>query len=196
MVIAPHEWAAQPFLGLRNNPMQYAAPVECDVPLASALQPRLVAAAYFCDSYRATLTTPPADVVEIFFSIFGHHPRWIKLALVLRNRIAKRCGLSVPTETEVMDPLRRRNYKAGDIIGPWPIYCVNDHELIAGRDNGHLDFRLSILREPGGPNPSVVVSTVCVAHNWFGKAYLFFIVPFHRWGVKYIISRALRAGRL
>jgi hypothetical protein len=33
-------------------------------------------------------------------------------------------------------------------------------------------------------------------HNWFGRAYLFFIVPFHRWGVKYIIKRALRAGRL
>ena len=176
--------------------MQYAAPVECDVPLASALQPRLVAEAYFCDSYRAPLTPPPAGVVEIFFSIFGHHPGWIKHALVLRNRLAKRCGLSVPTEAEIMAPARRQTYEVGDTIGPWPIFSVTDNELIAGRNNAHLDFRLSILRELGGTSPCVVVSTVCTVHNWFGKVYLFFIVPFHRWGVKYIITRALRAGRL
>jgi len=176
--------------------MKYATPVECEVPLASALQPRLVGAAYFHDSYRAPLTSPPANVVAIFFSIFGHHPRWIKLALVLRNRVARWCGLSVPSDAEVMAPHRRQTYRVGDTIGPWPIFSIAENELIAGRDNGHLDFRLSILRELGEPRASVVVSTICVVHNWFGRAYLFFIVPFHRWGVKYIIKRALRAGRL
>ncbi len=171
-------------------------PVECKVPLASALQPQLVATAYFCDSYRTPLQAPPADVVEVFFAIFGHHPRWIKLALILRNRIARLCGLSVPADADVMAPSRKGTYKVGDLIGPWPIFSVDEHELIAGRDNGHLDFRLSILRELGAQSPAVVVSTVCVVHNWFGKTYLFFVVPFHRWGVKYIIARALRAGRL
>lgn len=166
------------------------------MPLVSALQPRLVAAAYFCDSYRAPLTAPPAGVVEIFFSIFGHHPGWIKYVLVLRNRLAKWCGLSVATDAEIMTPVRRLSYAAGDTIGPWPIFSVTDNELIAGRDNGHLDFRLSVLRELGGTSPSVVVSTICIVHNWSGKVYLFFIVPFHRWGIKYIITRALRAGRL
>jgi hypothetical protein len=183
-------------LGVRNSPMRHAAPVECDVPQSSALQPRLVAASYFSDAYRAPLTVPPAEVVDIFFSIFGHHPRWIKLALVLRNRVARLLGLAVPSDAEVMAPVRRHTYEVGDTIGPWPIFSVSDNELIAGRDNEHLDFRLSILRESGGPKPAVVVSTVCVVHNWFGKVYLFFIVPFHKWGVKHIITRALRAGRL
>jgi len=178
--------------------MRFAAPapVECDVPEASALQPQLVAIAYFRDSYRASLTSPPPGVVEIFFGIFGHHPRWIKLALVLRNRVAKSCGLAVPAESDILEPPRKETYQVGDIIGPWPIFSVNENELIAGRNNGHLDFRLSILRELEGQSPSVVVSTICVVHNWIGKVYLFFIVPFHRWGVKYIIARALRAGRL
>lgn len=176
--------------------MTHAAPVECNDPSASALQPHWVAAAYFCDSYRAALKSPRANVADIFFSIFGHHPRWIKLVLVLRNQIAKWCGLSVPTVDEIMAPHQRPSYKVGDSIGPWPIFSVNQNELIAGRDNSHLDFRLSILRELDGPSPSVVVSTVCVVHNLFGKVYLFFIVPFHRWGVKFIITRALRAGRL
>ena len=172
------------------------AAVQCDVPLASALWPSAVAAAYFRDAWRAPLKTPPAEVVDIFFSIFGHHPRWIKLALIFRNRIAGAFGLSVPADSDILRPQRRESYRVGDTVGPWPIYTLTDRELIAGRNNGHLDFRLSVLRELDGPGPTVVVSTVCVVHNWFGKAYLFFIVPFHKWGVAYILSRALRAGRL
>jgi Protein of unknown function (DUF2867) len=185
-----------PTVGIRIGLMPHAALVECHVPPASALHPRWVAAAYFCDAYRAPLTAPPASVVELFFGIFGHHPRWIKLALLSRNRIAKLCGLSVPADADVMEVRQQQTYQVGDTIGPWPIHSINERELIAGRDNGHLDFRLSILRELDGAAPCVVVSTVCLVHNWYGKAYLFLIVPFHRWGVQYIIARALREGRL
>jgi hypothetical protein len=170
--------------------------VECDVPEASALRPTLVAKAYFRDSYRAPLTSPPHGVIEIFFGIFGHHPKWIKLALVFRNRIGKRFGLAVASDSDILAPPRKEMYQAGDIIGPWPIFSLTEDELIAGRNNGHLDFRLSICREVEGHCHYVVVSTVCVVHNWSGKAYLFVIVPFHEWGVKYIITRAIRAGRL
>lgn len=176
--------------------MRALSPVECDVPLASALHAQFTPCATFRDAYRAPLQTPPPGVIDLFFGIFGHHPAWIKLALVVRNRVAGRFGLAVPGDHEVLNPRRRERYEVGDTIGPWPIYSVNESELIAGRNNGHLDFRLSVLRELEGPTPTVVVSTVCVVHNWFGRAYLFFIAPFHRWGVKYIISRALRAGRL
>ncbi len=176
--------------------MPFTEPVACDVPTASALGPALVAAAYFCDAYRAPLQTPPPGVVDIFFSIFGHHPRWIKVALLMRNRTAKLCGLAVAAESDILEPARRETYQAGDIIGPWPVFSLNDDELIAGRNNRHLDFRLSIFRQVDDQAPWVVVSTVCLVHNWTGQVYLFFIVPFHKWGVKYIITRALREGRI
>jgi hypothetical protein len=95
-----------------------------------------------------------------------------------------------------MQPQQRQHFEVGDTIGPWPIYSLTVSELVAGRDNGHLDFSLSILRELEGPSAFAVVSTICVVHNGFGKAYLFFVDPLHRWGVKYIISRALPEGRL
>lgn len=172
------------------------SPTECSIPTASALQPALVGAAYFCDAYRAPLSVPPGSVVDIFFSIFGHHPQWIKTTLLLRNRIAKWCGLSVAADSDIIRPPPLADYQVGDTIGPWPIFSITDDELIAGRDNRHLDFRLSILRELQGLRPTVVVSTICITHNAFGKAYLFCIIPFHRWGVKYIMTNALRAGRL
>ena len=176
--------------------MRCDAPIECEVPLASALHAGFLPAAQFRDAYRAPLQTPPASVVDLFFGIFGHHPFWIKTALVLRNRVARLFGLAVAADDEVLQPKRREHYEAGDTIGPWPIYSINESELIAGRDNGHLDFRISVLREVDGSSPFFVVSTVCVVHNWPGKLYLFVITPFHKWGVKFIISRALRAGRL
>ncbi|MEA2912314.1 MAG: hypothetical protein QOJ15_4395, partial [Bradyrhizobium sp.] len=41
-----------------------------------------------------------------------------------------------------------------------------------------------------------IVSTICTAHNVFGKIYLFFIIPFHRNGVRTLMSNAVVAKRL
>jgi Protein of unknown function (DUF2867) len=171
-------------------------PHECEIPLASALRPRWVEDAYFSDAYRAPLKSPPPSVTDIFRSIFGHPPKRIKHALLLRNRIAKQFGLDVPSKDLILEPEWRERYQAGETIGPWPILGIDDTELIVGRNNRHLDFRLSIFRELGIDQPSVVISTVCVTHHWSGKIYLFFVVPFHRWGVQYLIKRALLTGRL
>jgi len=32
--------------------------------------------------------------------------------------------------------------------------------------------------------------------NAFGRVYLFFIIPFHKWGVQRLIANAAAAGRL
>ena len=79
---------------------------------------------------------------------------------------------------------------------PWPIYYLGESELIAGRDNKHLDFRLSIHTHKSGQATFATVSTVCRAHNQFGRVYLRVIAPFHKWGVKRLLARAVSAGRL
>ena len=40
--------------------------------------------------------------------------------------------------------------KEGDKIGPWPVFFVGENEIIAGRDNKHMDFRLSVLKVRSG----------------------------------------------
>ena len=170
--------------------------VECEVPSSSVLERHVIAAAYFRDSYRAPLRHQRASMVELFFAIFGHHPRWMKLALIVRNRVASFCGLDAPTASEIMNPEVKSTYVVGEKIGVWQIFALTTNELIAGHNDKHLDFRLSVLREVGGEHGSVVVSTICTVHNRFGRVYLFFIVPFHRWGVQQLLSRAVIAGRL
>lgn len=170
--------------------------VECEVPSSSVLERSVVDAAYFRDSYRVPLRQPRASMVEIFFVIFGHLPRWMKFSLIVRNRVASFCGLDAPTASEIMNPEVKNSYVVGEKIGVWPLFALTANELVAGRNNKHLDFRLSVLREVGVERDSVVVSTICTVHNRFGKVYLFFIVPFHRWGVQLLLSRAVAAGRL
>jgi len=168
--------------------------IECDLPTSSALSRDAIRNADFHDSYRAPLTRPELGIVEIFFALFGHAPIWMKILLIVRNAAAKAFGLEAPTVGEIMKPTVRSEYRVGDKIGPWPIFFIADNEIVAGRNNKHLDFRLSVLKD--GDATSVVVSTICSVHNAFGKIYLFFIVPFHRTGVRSLISNAIAAGRL
>lgn len=170
--------------------------VECEVPVSSVLERRLVDAAYFRDAYRAPLRKQGASMVEIFFAIFGQLPGWLKWALILRNWIASFCGLEAPTAEEIMHPELKSSYLVGEKIGVWPIFAITSNELVAGRNNRHLDFRVSVLREFNGEQVNVVVSTICTVHNSFGRVYLFFITPFHRWGVQQLLTRALIGGRL
>jgi hypothetical protein len=170
--------------------------VACEVPSLSVLDRNLIESAFFHDSYRAPLSRAPAGVVDVFFAIFGHHPKWLKAALVFRNWLASRVGLEAPTTAEIMRPQFKASYSVGEKIGPWPIFHITETELIAGRDNKHLDFRLSILKELSGTGSSAVVSTVCTTHNTFGKLYLLLVIPFHKWGVQRLMSRALAQGRL
>jgi hypothetical protein len=170
--------------------------VECDVPSSSILSRDLIDSSYFHDSYRAPLTRTDLGIVDIFFAVFGHSPLWVKVLLVARNAIARLAGLEAATVAEIMKPKIRKTYGVGDKIGAWPVFFIGDNEIVAGRNNKHLDFRLSLLKETDGKTASVIVSTICTVHNLFGKIYLFVIVPFHRSGVRSLIRNAVVTKRL
>ena len=167
---------------------------ECDVPPASVLERARIEAAYF----RNYLNRPSAARQR-------HKPlsRYLRPLAKMDEAHADRpqphrgalrtggagsqSGLNTGSGTI---------YAVGDKIGPWPIFALSERELIAGRDNKHMDFRLSLMKVNDGGTTSVVVSTVCNVHNVFGKVYLFFIGPFHRYGVRKLMANAIAAGRL
>jgi len=92
--------------------------IECDVPTSSCLSRDLIRSAYFRDSYRVPLARSGLSIVEIFFALFGHTPRWMKALLIVRNAIARWCGLEAPTVAEILKPAVRESYGVGDKIGP------------------------------------------------------------------------------
>lgn len=167
-----------------------------DFPRSSVIDRHWIDNAWFKDSYRTRLSRPEASVIDIFEAVFGHHPQWMKQVLHMRNALAARAGLDVPPADDIAHFVRKPEYRVGDTIGPWPIFALTDNELVVGRDNSHLDFRLSILKTASGESMDVTISTVCRVHNAFGKVYLLGVIPFHKQGVKWLIRRAVEAGRL
>jgi Protein of unknown function (DUF2867) len=170
--------------------------VECDVPSASVLSRELIERAYFRDSCRAPLSRGELDIVDVFFGIFAHHPLWMKLLLIVRNKVATLAGLDAPTASEILHVEIKDRYVVGEKIGVWPIFSLSENEVVTGRNNKHMDFRLSVLKVPDGDGTSVVVSTICTVHNLAGKLYLFLVIPFHRYGVRNLMANALAARRL
>ncbi len=165
------------------------------VPTASLLHPTQ-AEAWFRDCHTIPLRHPQAGMAQLFHAIFSHHPPWLKRLLLLRNRLAARAGLAVPPPQAILAPTARPAYAVGDTIGPWPIFALTETELVAGRNNPHLDFRLSILKLNTPAGPALAVSTICTVHNLAGRLYLAAIIPFHRAGMRMLLARAHAAGRL
>ena len=170
--------------------------VESDVPRHSALGKDLIERADFRDAYRAPLSRSDLEVIDIFFGIFGHRPGWMNLMLIARNKVAGLAGLEVPTTSEIMNMEKRDRYFVGEKIGPWPIFFLGSDELVAGRDNKHMDFRLSIMKVHDGIRPSIIVSTLCMTHNKLGQYYLYSIIPFHKFGLRRLMASALAEQRL
>lgn len=170
--------------------------VECDVPSGSMLSRELIERAYFRDSYKVQVSRRELGIVGVFFAIFAHHPLWMKLLLIVRNKVASLAGFDAPTASEILHVEIKDRYVVGEKIGVWPIFSLSEAEVVAGRNNKHMDFRISVLRVPDGDRTSVVVSTICTVHNLSGKLYLFLVVPLHRYGVRKLMVNALAARRL
>jgi hypothetical protein len=134
--------------------------VECDVPSGSMLCRELIERANFRDSYRVPLSHRELGIVDVFFGIFAHHPPWMKLLLIVRNMVASLAGLDAPTASEILHVEIKDRYVVGEKIGAWPIFSLSEDEIVTGRNNKHMDFRLSVLKVPDGDRTSVVVSTI------------------------------------
>lgn len=165
----------------------------CALPQTTAIEKNILDNAYFVEAYRFPLRQR-SSVIDIYFAIFGHRPLWMKIPMILRNAAARLCGLEAPTTREILKPQIKASYAVGEKIGAWPIFVLNQNELVAGRDNSHLDFRLSVLITEG--QSEAVISTLCRVHNIFGKLYLASVIPLHKWGFRRLILRALQDGRL
>ena len=95
--------------------------VECDVPSGSMLSRELIERASYRDSYRVPLSRGELGIIDIFFGIFAHHPLWVKLLLIVRNKVASLAGLDAPTTSEILHIKIKDRYVVGEKIGVWPI---------------------------------------------------------------------------
>jgi hypothetical protein len=164
-------------------------------PPGSTFLPAL-AGAYYWDSFEAPLTRDTLAMHEIYLALFAHHPCWARRLLVLRGRIVALFGLRASTAADFDAVEIKSAYQPGEKIARFTLYGQSDTEIVAGGHDKHLDFRVSVRKLTDAGGSRVVLSTAVSPHNFFSKAYLFVILPFHRAGVRMLLSNAVKAGRL
>jgi hypothetical protein len=137
---------------------------------------------YYWDSFEARLSRTDLSMAEML--------------MVLRTKIVTVFGIRGPTRAQLNKIERKKEYAVGDTIARFTLYALAENEIVTGGDDKHLDFRVSVQKLNEGGTNKVVLTTVVTTHNFFGKLYLFFILPFHRFGVKTMLSNAVEAKRV
>lgn len=118
------------------------------------------------------------DVGKAFFT---SEPTWIKRLFAIRNKLVKMFGLKIPKAiTDRQKLLDNFKCNVGESMGFFQVFAKNDHELILGEDDKHLNFRVSLYINNNGINQDLIVTTVVQFNQWAGKLYFLFVKPFHR----------------
>jgi hypothetical protein len=165
----------------------------CDLPNESGLRTSLPRIDYM-DSFAVPKRVKTNEMTELYAAALDHLPKVFKHLLVIRSALVRPFGVSGVSLDDLQPPIdTTRAYAVGDMIGRWKIYQKGPNELVTGADDRHLDFRVSLLRDG---EERIVLSTAVMAHNRFGRFYLASILPFHRFGVSHLLTRASAAGRL
>jgi len=118
---------------------------------------RILPGYQFADAYKVP-APHGIDAIEATRQAFAHEPRWIRTLLGLRNRLGRLVGL-----------------RPAPASG-FPIIRQAPDEVLMGFDDKHLDFRI-VATVNGG---FVTLTTIVRCHNFWGRAYLAAIMPFHR----------------
>lgn len=109
----------------------------------------------FLDCYSIHSTLSPSEAATRGLAL----PPWTKALLQLRNTLVRPFGL-----------------KTGEPDRPiFPTCHETEDEIILGTDDRHLDFRIGLIRQDG----RLFMSTWVRPHNFWGRAYLRLVMPFH-----------------
>ncbi len=145
-----------------------------DLPECSALKQH-IETGDFVDCYAAPCDMATRRAAEIATEF----PSWAQALVRLRNILVSPFGLN--------DTLP----ESDNTIGFFPVTYETDTEILAGFNDKHLDFRLSILSEGG----KIHMATWVHPHNLGGRLYLTLIMPFHILICRNALKRVLHASQ-
>jgi len=141
----------------------------------------------YSDTFKMIVENQNISIESIYIDMFATMPKWINQLMFVRNKIVGIFGLKV----ESLMPKKMTTLKVGEKIGMFTIYFISENEVIAGEDDKHLNFRVSILRI----DEEVMVSTFVKYNNLFGKIYMFLIMPFHQMIVIAMMKNYVKNGQ-
>jgi len=130
----------------------------------------------FLDCYCVEANMPPRQAADVITDF----PGWADFLLLIRRIVTTPFGLS------------NDGPDAEDKMGVFPVEIENSNELIAGFNDKHLNFRVSVISQGG----QVFLATWVHTHNIGGKLYLKAIMPFHIAIVRNALQRVYKQSKL
>ncbi len=145
----------------------------------------------FADSYSIALNTNDLTIEQVGKSFFTSAPVWVEALLIVRDKIVGVIGLKTASDFEYRKKLIN-NFKCevGEQLALFKVFDKNEHEVIIGEDDKHLDFSVSLFLDR--QNHTLAVSTVVKINNWIGELYLLPVIPFHKIIVPAIVKGMAR----
>lgn len=155
--------------------------IKTSIPNSSLYAEYIDSVDYF-DAFKMDLKDETLSAELIYKGMFSTVPEWVEYLMKIRNKVVSLFGLkSVKGDSDL-------EFKVGNRAGMFHIYFISENEVIAGEDDRHLNFRVSVLKEA----KKVTVTTLVKYHNWFGKFYMTLIKPFHSLIVQIMMKNYLK----
>ncbi len=138
----------------------------------------------YIDSYETTINTnkklTTTDIAKAFHKSSANRPKWIRRLMKIRNAITSLFGLK---DTQIDNTaINNQTVEIGEKLGMFEIFDKLDNELILGKNDKHLNFRISVMTDYNqvSNETKLTLSTVVKYNNFFGKLYLIPVKPFHK----------------
>jgi len=144
-----------------------------ELPSESALHERITSTD-FIDCFVVNSSLPARKAAEIIVQF----PQWAQMLLCVRRILTAPFGLSNDGPV------------AEDKVGAFPVELDTENEFVAGFDDRHLDFRVSVLSQSG----RVYLATWVHTNNIGGRLYLSAILPFHVMIARNALRRVAQQG--
>jgi len=121
----------------------------------------------FEDSFSGKNAFPEKTPKELAKTALANSPMWFRVLFSIRQKLANLFGLRTKTDTGENPGV--------EFLLSLPVLKNNQNEYEAGLSDKHLDFTILVSKEDN----IVSLTTQIWFNNFWGKAYLFVVMPFH-----------------
>ncbi len=148
--------------------------------------------ANYTDSFECILTTKEdISADDIMVSFWTNTPKWVDKLFMLRDWIVKPFGIQPGNNRS--NKLFEKAIRDNESYMFITVVAKSDNETLIEANDKHLKMYFSVQTDRlSKKEQKVIVSTIVFFHNWLGKAYFFFIYPFHLFIVPSMMKHSIK----
>ena len=135
----------------------------------------------YCQEIRSATKLTVNDILQASRAL--PTPKWFNALFWIRDVLVGSFGIKT---------LRNHTPDNTERFGIFSVLEKNEHRIIAGENDKHLDFRVAITLSESNNRQSISFQTLVHFNNIFGRLYFVPVKPFHKIIVPILLRRMVR----